>query len=131
MRHLTSILLSRLLLVCGEAFCAQDCFNGVRCGAEIPKALRGGLMPDETVVTIENRHQDLGLADCPPRGFCAHELGSSLSMAEPSLRRRRLWHPAHLTATLRKVSVSLRPKRPWSACTTSITFVIVSGTASK
>jgi hypothetical protein len=63
MRHLTSILLSSLLLVCGEAFGAQDCFNGVRCGGDIPRALRGGFMPDDTVVTIENRHQDLGLAD--------------------------------------------------------------------
>jgi hypothetical protein len=63
MRHLTSILLPGLLLVCGEAFGAQDGFSGVRCGADIPKALRGRLMSDETVVTIENRHKDLGLKD--------------------------------------------------------------------
>jgi hypothetical protein len=63
MRHLTSILLPSLLLVCGEAFCAQDGFSGVRCGADIPTALRGRFMPDETVVTIENRHKDLGFKD--------------------------------------------------------------------
>jgi hypothetical protein len=58
MRRLTSI-----LLVCGEAFGAQDGFNVVRCDADIPKALRGRLMPNEAVVTIENRHKDLGLKD--------------------------------------------------------------------
>jgi len=63
MRHLTSILLPSLLLVCGEAFCAQDGFTGVRCGADIPRALRGRSMPNETVMTIENRHKDLGLKD--------------------------------------------------------------------
>jgi hypothetical protein len=63
MRLWTSILLPSLLLVCGEAFCAQDGFSGVRCGADIPEALRGRFMPNETVVTIENRHKDLGLKD--------------------------------------------------------------------
>jgi len=63
MRHVASILLPSLLLVCGEALCAPDGFNDVRCGADIPRALRGRIMSNETVVTIENRHQDLGLAD--------------------------------------------------------------------
>ena len=63
MRHLTSILLPCLLLVCGEAFSAQDGFSGVHCGADIPAALHGRFMPDETVVTIEKRHTDLGLKD--------------------------------------------------------------------
>jgi hypothetical protein len=65
MRHWTSILLPSLLLVCGEAFCAPapDGFSGLRCGADIPKALRGRFMPDGAVATIENRHKDLGLKD--------------------------------------------------------------------
>jgi hypothetical protein len=63
MRHWTSILLPCLLLVCGAAYSAQDGFSGVRCGADIPAALHGRRMPDETVVTIESRHKDLGLKD--------------------------------------------------------------------
>jgi hypothetical protein len=63
MRYLASILLPCLLLVGGEAFGAQDGFSGVRCGDDIPNALRGRFMPDEPVVTIESRHQDLGLKD--------------------------------------------------------------------
>jgi hypothetical protein len=62
MRHLTSILVLGLL-VRGEAFGAQDGFNGVHCGADIPRALRGSSMSDETVVAIESRHRDLGLKD--------------------------------------------------------------------
>ncbi len=63
MRHLTSILLLSVLLVSGEAFGAQDGFSAVRCGADIPGALRGRVMPNGTVVTIENRHKELGLKD--------------------------------------------------------------------
>jgi hypothetical protein len=63
MRHWTRILLPSLLLVCGEAFCAQDGFDGVRCGADIPTVLRGRIMSNEAVVTIENRHKELGLKD--------------------------------------------------------------------
>jgi hypothetical protein len=63
MRHLTSILLPILLLVRGEAFGASDGFSGVRCGADIPQALRGQVMSNEMVVTIENRHKDLDLKD--------------------------------------------------------------------
>ncbi len=63
MRLLASILLPGLLLVCGDAFCAQDGFSGVRCGADVAKALRGQVMSDEAVATIEHRHKDLDLKD--------------------------------------------------------------------
>lgn len=62
-RRLTSILLPSLLLICGEAFCGQDGFSGVRCGADIPAMLRGRFMPNEKVVTIEAEHKDLSLKD--------------------------------------------------------------------
>lgn len=61
MRRLTGILVAGLLLLCGDAFCAPDGFSAVRCGSDIPKALRGRSMPDGTIVAIEGRHKDLGL----------------------------------------------------------------------
>jgi hypothetical protein len=63
MRYWTRMLPLSLLLVCGDAHGAPDGFSGVRCGADIPQALRGQSMPVETVVKIENRHKNLGLRD--------------------------------------------------------------------
>jgi hypothetical protein len=63
MRKLTIILPLMLLLFCAGASGPQDGFSGVRCGADVPKALIGRLMRNEKVVVIENRHVDLGLKD--------------------------------------------------------------------
>jgi hypothetical protein len=51
-----------LLFVCRLAQ-AADGFEGVRCGADISKALVGQHMSNEPVVAIEGRHKDLGLKD--------------------------------------------------------------------
>ena len=40
---------------------AQDAFTSVRCGADIPKALAGKVIPDDRVAAIERRHRDIGL----------------------------------------------------------------------
>lgn len=50
------------LLLLGKAR-AQDEFSGIRCGAEIPKALIGKKFRNERVVVTEARHKDLGLKD--------------------------------------------------------------------
>jgi len=42
---------------------AEDGFNGIRCGADIAKALAGRHMPNERVAAMEARHKDLGLKD--------------------------------------------------------------------
>ncbi|HWY15230.1 MAG TPA: hypothetical protein VNX86_08875 [Rhizomicrobium sp.] len=55
-------LLALLLLLCGAAQ-AQDGFESVRCGSDIPRALAGKRMSDEPVVKIEGRHIALGLID--------------------------------------------------------------------
>jgi hypothetical protein len=76
MKPLTSLLLPALLLIGGEAFGAADGFDAVRCGADIPAALRGRTMSQETVVTIEKRHPDLALKDL---GADELEKGGSLT----------------------------------------------------
>ena len=42
---------------------ASDLFNEIRCGTDISKALIGGHMSNERVVSIEARHKALGLKD--------------------------------------------------------------------
>jgi hypothetical protein len=42
---------------------ASDLFSKVRCGTDVPKALIGGSMSNERVVSIEPRHKALGLKD--------------------------------------------------------------------
>jgi hypothetical protein len=42
---------------------AADLFSKVQCGADIPKALIGGVMGNERVALTEARHKDLGLKD--------------------------------------------------------------------
>lgn len=54
--------LAGLLLFSGAAQ-AHDEFDAVRCGADIPKALIGRVMIDETVVATEARHKDIALVD--------------------------------------------------------------------
>jgi len=51
-----------LIIVCGKAW-ARDQFEGVRCGADIPKSLIGKHDSNERVVVLEERHKDLGLKD--------------------------------------------------------------------
>lgn len=63
MKKMTLILAPSLLLVCGDAFSAPDGFSSVRCGADVPAALRGRSIPDGTTAKIENSHKDLGLKD--------------------------------------------------------------------
>jgi hypothetical protein len=59
--------LSIFLLVTGllvtNAFGGSDGFIGIKCGSDIPKALIGKRMSNETVVVLEKRHADLGLKD--------------------------------------------------------------------
>jgi hypothetical protein len=40
-----------------------DLFSKVQCGADIPKALIGGVMSNESAALSEGRHKDLGLKD--------------------------------------------------------------------
>lgn len=63
MRKFTTILPLMLFLFSAGASGPQDGFSGIRCGADIPKALIGRFMRNERVVVIENRHKDLGLKD--------------------------------------------------------------------
>ena len=49
-----------LVAVCGAAW-AQDEFNGVKCGMDIPKVLIGKRDSNERVAVLEGRHKDLGL----------------------------------------------------------------------
>jgi len=42
---------------------ASDLFSKIQCGTDIPKALIGGFMSKERVVSTEARHKDLGLKD--------------------------------------------------------------------
>jgi hypothetical protein len=51
-----------LVIVCGNAW-ARDEFDGIKCGADIPKSLIGKRSPKERVVVYETRHKDLGLKD--------------------------------------------------------------------
>jgi hypothetical protein len=55
-----SILL--LLVVCGNAW-ALDEFEGVKCGADIPKSLVGKHESNEPAAVLEKRHKDLSLKD--------------------------------------------------------------------
>lgn len=61
MKYQRNILLFAISLWGVNAYCAPDGFDKVKCGSEVPKALTGQLMKNETVAAIENRHKDLGL----------------------------------------------------------------------
>jgi hypothetical protein len=47
----------------GDAISAQDAFDAIRCGNDIPKALIGKTMPSGRVVAIESKHRNIGLKD--------------------------------------------------------------------
>jgi hypothetical protein len=56
-----------LFLVTGllvtNALGGSDAFDGVKCGSDIPKALRGKRMSNQRIADLEKRHADLGLKD--------------------------------------------------------------------
>jgi len=58
----TCRILSALLIVYGTAL-AQDQFDGIRCGADVPRALTGKHDSNQRVAVLEERHKDLGLKD--------------------------------------------------------------------
>jgi hypothetical protein len=51
-----------LVIVCGRAW-AVDEFQGIKCGADIPKSLIGKRSSNERVAVLQERHKDLGLKD--------------------------------------------------------------------
>jgi len=57
-----SAILIVFVLLCGKAW-SQDVFAGLKCGVDIPKALTGKRMSNETVAVTESRHKDIGLKD--------------------------------------------------------------------
>ena len=56
------VILFLLIIVCGKAW-ARDEFEGIKCGADIPKSLVGKRDPNERAAVLEERHKDLGLKD--------------------------------------------------------------------
>ena len=56
----TLALLVLLILVCANAW-ARDPFEGIKCGADIPKSLVGRYDATGPVSALEARHKDLGL----------------------------------------------------------------------
>ncbi len=62
MKKVFGMLSLALLFQAGTA-CAADGFSAVHCGADVRKALTGQRMPNDRVVAIEARHQDLKLKD--------------------------------------------------------------------
>jgi hypothetical protein len=56
------VILFLLIIACGKAW-ALDEFEGIKCGADIPKSLVGKRDSNEPVAVLEERHKDLGLKD--------------------------------------------------------------------
>src|SRR5437764_433638 len=56
------LILAVLIVACGVAS-AQDQFDGIKCGADIRKALIGKRDSNQPVAVLEARHKDLGLKD--------------------------------------------------------------------
>ena len=70
MRVLTALILLLISLSFLVGICqsspnrpAADLFSKVQCGADIPKALIGGLMTKESDAAVEAKHKPLGLKD--------------------------------------------------------------------
>ena len=59
---LVSVVVLLLMIAGGKAW-AVDEFEGIKCGADIPKSLIGKRDSNERVAVLERRHQDLGLKD--------------------------------------------------------------------
>jgi hypothetical protein len=51
------------LIIAGGKSRALDQFEGIKCGADIPKSLVGKRDSNERVAVLEQRHRDLGLKD--------------------------------------------------------------------
>ncbi len=51
------------MILPGGAASAQDAFDSVRCGNNIPMAIIGKIQPSGRVVAIESKHRDIGLKD--------------------------------------------------------------------
>lgn len=49
------------MIVIGRAAHAQDAFEGVRCNADIPKAIVGKVLENGRVVVTESKHRDIQL----------------------------------------------------------------------
>ncbi len=58
----TRLILFILIIVSAKAW-TLDQFEGIKCGADIPKSLVGKRDSNERVVVLEGRHTDLGLKD--------------------------------------------------------------------
>lgn len=56
------LILFLFVVVCGKAF-ALDEFQGIKCGADIPKSLIGKRFSNEGLVVLQERHKDLQLND--------------------------------------------------------------------
>lgn len=56
------VILFLLIIVGGKAWAADE-FQGLKCGADIPKSLIGKRSSNERVVVLEERHLGLGLKD--------------------------------------------------------------------
>jgi hypothetical protein len=96
-----------LIMVSGQAWAADE-FQGLTCGADIPKALIGKRDSNEPVAATEKRHKDLGLknlggSDISDRLFlaswqiCGHEYELLVNM-KTFLIRDVLLFPAHSDA---------------------------------
>ena len=62
-KGIVAIFVLVLPFFCGTSICNADGFDSLRCGSDVRKALLGRTMSNETIVTIEARHKDLGLKD--------------------------------------------------------------------
>src|SRR5689334_3655215 len=54
------VILFLSIIICGKAW-ALDEFQGIKCGADIPKSLVGKHDSNEPVAVLEKRHKDLAL----------------------------------------------------------------------
>lgn len=74
-KEIASILMLLFLLFCSGSVYAGDGFESVRCGSDVPKALTGRKMSNDTVVVFEARHKDLNL-----KHLGAEEISESLNL---------------------------------------------------
>lgn len=58
--HAVRVVLLLLVIVGGRAWAADE-FQGISCGADVPKALIGKKDSNDPAATVEQRHQDLKL----------------------------------------------------------------------
>jgi hypothetical protein len=63
MKHFLLVVALSSLIFVTNALRAADGFEAVHCGSDVAKALLGRTMTNERIVTLEDRHKDLGLKD--------------------------------------------------------------------